>query len=67
MRDNDGGGTSAAGAEPVEADLSEFAIDLSTANDLVRAGTMTVRNNGTMVHNIAVRATDLVSRRRRSR
>ena len=60
VRDNDGGGTSAVSAEPVEADLSEFAIDLSTAN-ISSPGTITVRNNGTMVHNIAVRDTALVS------
>ncbi len=46
--------------EPIEADLSEFAIDLSVSN-VATAGTITVRNNGTMVHNIAVRGTDLVS------
>ena len=60
VRDNDGGGASAVSAEPVEADLSEFAIDLSTAT-ISSPGTITVRNNGTMVHNIAVRDTALVS------
>ena len=48
--DDDG----AAAGEPVEADLSEFAIDMSTA-EISTAGTLTVRNNGTMVHNLAVR------------
>lgn len=48
-----GGGT-------VEADLSEFAIDLSS-DQVATAGDMTVRNNGTTVHNLAVRDTDLVS------
>ncbi len=60
VRDNDGGGAGAVSAEPVEADLSEFAIDLSTAS-ISSPGTITVRNNGTMVHNIAVRDTALVS------
>jgi manganese oxidase len=54
--DDDG----AAAGEPVEADLSEFAIDMSTA-EISTAGTLTVRNNGTMVHNLAVRGEDLVS------
>jgi manganese oxidase len=56
---NDGDGDDG-GGEAVEADLSEFAIDLSTTN-VSTAGVMTVRNNGTMVHNLAVRGTDLVS------
>ena len=58
MRDGDE--EAAAAGEPVEADLSEFAIDLSVSN-VATAGTITVRNNGTMVHNIAVRGADLVS------
>ena len=52
--------SAAAAGEPVEADLSEFAIDLS-ASSVATAGMITVRNNGTMVHNIAIRGTDLVS------
>ena len=54
--DDDGAGA----GEPVEADLSEFAIDMSTPQ-ISTAGVLTVRNNGTMVHNLAVRGTDLVS------
>ena len=46
--------------EPVEADLSEFAIDLSVSA-VDTGGVLTVRNNGTMVHNLAIRGTDLVS------
>ena len=60
MRDNDGGGASAVSAEPVEADLSEFAIDLSTAT-ISSPGTITVRNNGTMVPNIGRDTAALVS------
>jgi manganese oxidase len=60
MRGDDDGGASAVSAEPVEADLSEFAIDLSTST-ISSPRTITVRNNGTMVHNIAVRDTALVS------
>jgi FtsP/CotA-like multicopper oxidase with cupredoxin domain len=44
----------------VEADLSEFAIDLS-ADRVEGGGTLNVRNNGTMVHNLTVRDTDLAS------
>jgi manganese oxidase len=50
----------AVAGEPVEADLSEFAIDLS-ATEVSAASVLTVRNNGTMVHNLAVRGEDLVS------
>ena len=57
MRDD--GDTVAAG-ESLEADLSEFAIDLSASN-VTAGGTITVRNNGTMIHNLAVRDTDLAS------
>ena len=60
MRDDGGGSSAAAAGEALEADLSEFAIDLSTSS-VSSAGTVTVRNNGTMIHNIAVRDTDLVS------
>ena len=55
-----GGETAAVASQAVEAALSEFAIDLSTSN-VASAGMVTVRNNGTMVHNIAVRDTELVS------
>lgn len=59
--DDDGSSAGgAAAAQPIEADLSEFAIDLST-DATPTAGVITVRNNGTMVHNLAVRDTDLVS------
>jgi FtsP/CotA-like multicopper oxidase with cupredoxin domain len=58
LRDDDE--SVAAGGESLEADLSEFAIDLS-ATQISTGGTVTVRNNGTMVHNIAIRGTDLVS------
>ena len=53
-----GGG--AGGAESLDADLSEFAVDLSAAS-IDEGGTVTVRNTGTMVHNIAVRDTDIKS------
>lgn len=43
-----------------EADLSEFAIDLS-ASTLPAGGRLEVRNNGTTVHNLAVRDTDVLS------
>jgi uncharacterized cupredoxin-like copper-binding protein len=55
--DDDGG---AAAGEAVEADLSEFAIDLSAAA-IATPGSLTVRNNGTMVHNLAVRGTEIAS------
>ena len=58
MRDD--GESVAATGESLEADLSEFAIDLSESN-VSGGGTVTVRNNGTMVHNLAVRDTDLIS------
>ena len=55
--DDEGG---AAAGEAVEADLSEFAIDLSVSS-IATPGSLTVRNNGTMVHNLAVRGTDIAS------
>jgi uncharacterized cupredoxin-like copper-binding protein len=57
MRDGEG---AAVAGETLEADLSEFAIDLS-ATEVSTPGTLVVRNNGAMVHNVAVRRTDLVS------
>ena len=57
MRDD---GETAVAGESLEADLSEFAIDLSASN-VTAGGTITVRNNGTMIHNLAVRDTDLAS------
>jgi FtsP/CotA-like multicopper oxidase with cupredoxin domain len=53
-----GGGRGPSGS--VEADLSEFAIDLASA-EVAPGGELLVTNNGTMVHNVAVRDTDLVS------
>ena len=52
--------SSEGGSAPIDADLSEFAIDLS-ASEVDEASTITVRNTGTMVHNLAVRDTDLIS------
>jgi FtsP/CotA-like multicopper oxidase with cupredoxin domain len=58
---NDAGASGDGGeAEAVEADLSEFAIDLSAAHAAL-GSQITVRNNGTMVHNLAVRDTEVVS------
>ncbi len=48
------------GAGTVEADLSEFAIDLSS-DQIAAGGDISVRNNGTMVHNLTVRDADLGS------
>jgi FtsP/CotA-like multicopper oxidase with cupredoxin domain len=55
----DGGGEQAGGAA-VEADLSEFAIDLSS-DQLATGGTLTVRNNGTVAHNLTVRDADVAT------
>ena len=60
LSDDDGGGGTVAAGEAVSADLSEFAIDLS-ATSVDIAGTITVRNTGTMLHNMAVRGEGLVS------
>ena len=60
-------GCAAARRDRSEADLSEFAIDLSTTERRAPAAMITVRNNGTMVHNLAVRGTDLRLRRPRRR
>jgi plastocyanin len=49
--DGSGGGT-------VEADL--FAIDLSS-DEIATGGAITVRNNGSTVHDLAVRDTDLIA------
>ena len=59
----DRAGSGAAGADggaSLDADLSEFAVDLS-AGSIDDAGAVTIRNTGTMVHNLAVRDTALVS------
>jgi FtsP/CotA-like multicopper oxidase with cupredoxin domain len=53
-------GASGGDAAGVEATLSEFAIELSSAT-IAPGGNITVRNSGTMVHNLAVRDTDLVT------
>jgi FtsP/CotA-like multicopper oxidase with cupredoxin domain len=53
-------GASGEGGASVEANLSEFAIELSSGT-IAAGGTITVRNGGTMVHNLAVRDTDLVT------
>src|SRR6187397_980425 len=56
----EGGGGEQAGGAPVEADLSEFAIDLSS-DQLATGGTLTVRNNGTIAHNLTVRDADVAT------
>jgi FtsP/CotA-like multicopper oxidase with cupredoxin domain len=59
----DGGGAeAAAGAAPqaITADLSEFAIELSS-NDVTAAGMMTINNTGSQVHNVRIVGTDLIS------
>jgi FtsP/CotA-like multicopper oxidase with cupredoxin domain len=58
--DDNGGGGVATGGESVDAGLSEYSIDLSVAA-VDTPGVITVRNNGTMVHNLAIRGTDLVT------
>ena len=57
---NDDGGGAAAGGEAVDAGLSEYSIDLSVAQ-VDTPGGLTVHNNGTMVHNLAVRGADLTT------
>jgi FtsP/CotA-like multicopper oxidase with cupredoxin domain len=57
--DDDGSGGGAA-AQPVSAGLSEYSIDLSVTQ-VETPGVLTVQNNGTMVHNLSVRGTDLIT------
>lgn len=59
LGDDDGGGAGAAGTD-VEVTLTEFAIELST-EQVDSAGTLRIRNAGSMVHNVGVRGTDLIS------
>jgi manganese oxidase len=56
---NDDGGAAVAG-ESVHAELSEFAISLSTT-EVATAGTLMIHNNGTMPHDLVVRDTDLAA------
>jgi uncharacterized cupredoxin-like copper-binding protein len=56
---HDDGGSVATG-EPVHAELSEFAINLSTTS-VSSAGTLMIHNNGTMPHDLVVRGTDLAA------
>ena len=48
------------GSKVVEAELSEFAVELSS-DSIEPDGSVTVRNTGSAVHNLAVRNSDLVS------
>jgi uncharacterized cupredoxin-like copper-binding protein len=59
MRDDGGSSTGAAG-EPIQAELSEFAIDLST-DHVSAAGILTIHNGGSAAHNVGVAGTDIVS------
>jgi len=54
------GDDAVAGGETVEADMTEFSVDLSTA-DIETPGTLLVRNNGTVVHNLTIVGTDVRS------
>ncbi len=52
------GGDKAAAGQSITAELSEFAITLSSAQ-IDSAGTLTVHNGGTMAHDLQVTNTDL--------
>jgi plastocyanin len=59
MRHDDGGAAAIAG-QPISAELSEFAIDLSST-EVSTAGVLTLHNGGTMVHNVGIRGTEILS------
>ncbi len=66
-RDSDEGGAAASGdapaaaaAQPITAELSEFAIELST-NQVEAAGILTINNTGSQIHNVSVVGTELIS------
>lgn len=62
--DDAGGGDGEAVAEaapqPITAELSEFAIELSSS-EVSAAGLMTINNAGSQIHNVRVEGTDLIS------
>ena len=57
---NDGGGGGAAAAPTIDANLTEFAIELSSAQ-IGAGGTITVHTGGTTAHDLAIRQTDLTT------
>ena len=59
MRDDEGGSGAVSG-QSINAELSEFTIDLSST-EVNTAGVLTIHNGGTMVHNVGIRGTDLLS------
>jgi FtsP/CotA-like multicopper oxidase with cupredoxin domain len=56
----DGGGSAAVAGAAIEADLTEFAINLSS-DSVPPNSTITVTNSGTMVHNIGIVGTDRIT------
>ena len=58
LRNGDGG--EAASGPAIEANLTEYAIEMSSAQ-LGTGGTITVHNVGSMAHDLAVRETDLTT------
>src|SRR5690606_12706804 len=57
---HDGAATAGAAPQAISADLSEFAIDLSS-NDVAAAGLMTINNTGSQLHNVRTEGSDLIS------
>jgi plastocyanin len=60
LRNDGGGGGGASAAPTVDAHLTEFAIELSSAQ-IGAGGTITVHNGGTTAHDLAVRTTELTT------
>jgi FtsP/CotA-like multicopper oxidase with cupredoxin domain len=58
--DGDGGGAAAATGQTITADLGEFTVTLSSAT-VTPGSTITVTNSGSMVHNLGVTGTDLIT------
>jgi len=56
----DDGGTAALPRETVSVSLSEFAIELSAAT-ITEGGQLAVTNDGTMIHNVGIEGTDLIT------
>jgi uncharacterized cupredoxin-like copper-binding protein len=55
---DDGGGGEGAAVAPIQAELSEFAIALSSPQ-IAEGGSIEVHNGGTMAHDIAIKGTDI--------
>lgn len=58
--DGDGGDGSGVAAPPIQAELSEFEIVLSTGQ-VEAGGVIEITNAGTMIHDLAIRGTDLAT------